>query len=127
VVVLFLEGYGLLVTATRTSVPPHPSATSADAPVAAPALAIAPAAWAVPTSDRARVGVGAGAQGIDGFDWGDTPGWYLNWSPIELPGQWPQISFLRIVYPLGGKYSPDLGSIRRTAAANPGTLWLISN
>jgi hypothetical protein len=74
------------------------------------------------------VGVGAGAQGIDGFDWGDTPpGWYLNWSPVVRPGQWPQIPFLRMVHPLSGKYSSDLDSIKRTASANPGALWLIGN
>jgi len=74
------------------------------------------------------VGVGAGPQGIDGFDWGDTPpGWYLNWSHASAPVQWPQIPFVRMVRPNGGKFSPDLDSIRRTAIANPGALWLIGN
>ncbi len=32
-----------------------------------------------------------------------------------------------MVHPLSGKYSSDLDSIRRNAAANPGALWLIGN
>ena len=85
------------MTATLTSVPPRPSAT----PTASPVAARAATSWTVPSSDRARIGVGASLQGIDGFDWGDTPpGWYLNWSPVVRPGQWPQIPFLRMVHPL---------------------------
>jgi hypothetical protein len=74
------------------------------------------------------VGVGAGMQGIDGFDWGDAPpGWYLNWSHAVGPGAWPQVPYVRMVHPKGNKLLPDLDTIQRTASANPGTLWLIGN
>jgi hypothetical protein len=74
------------------------------------------------------VGVGAGFQGIGDFDWGDTPpGWYLNWGHVVHSAQWPQVPFVRMVHPRGDKSTPDLDEIGRTAAANPGALWLIGN
>jgi hypothetical protein len=113
-----------VVTATPTPVRPSPTATISPSP----AITNAAVAWAAPTSDRARVGVGAGPRGIDGYAWEDTPpGWYLNWSHQVRPGRWTQTPFVRMVHPRGDKFSPSLDEIRRTAVANPGGLWLIGN
>jgi hypothetical protein len=113
-----------VLMAAPTVVRLHPTATI----TVQPAAAHAAVAWAVPVSDRARVGVGAGSRGIDGFAWGDTPpGWYLNWSHEVRPGGWSQTPFVRMVHPRGDKLSPNPDEIRRTAVANPGTLWLIGN
>jgi hypothetical protein len=93
-----------------------------------PASPSGDAAWWPPASDRARVGVGAGPQGIDGFDWGDAPpGWYLNWWHLSRAMQWPQVAYVRMVHPTSGRVTPDPNEIKRTAAANPGALWLIGN
>jgi hypothetical protein len=72
--------------------------------------------------------VGVPTGSIADYDWGDgLPGWYLDWWVQPRPALPGDIRYAQMVFVNGDKYRPELGVIRATARANPGSLWLIGN
>ncbi len=77
-------------------------------------------------SDRARVGAALALGKFADYDWGESaPGWYLSWrvDPQPVKG----VRFAQMVRVSASGFYPPLETIRRTAQANPGSLWLIGN
>jgi hypothetical protein len=78
------------------------------------------------SSDRARVGAALESGKLSDYDWGGAaPGWYLNWRVDPQPQ--PGVRFVQMVRVSATGFFPPLKTIRRTAQANPGSLWLIGN
>ncbi len=113
---------------TATAVPaqrepqPQPSATPAAATVGPPAATVA-----LPRG-RERFGVGVATGGLTGFPMEQLGiGWYLDWWVRENPARPAGIDFWQMVRVSEEGYRPPADAIRRAAAANPGSFWLIGN
>ena len=62
------------------------------------------------------------------YPWdGAEPGWYLSWKVDPQPQRVPGVRFAQMVRVHEDGFDPPLKTVRRTAQANPGSLWLIGN
>ena len=116
------------VPPTATAVPaqrepqPQPSATPSAAPLGPPAATVT-----LPRG-RERFGVGVATGGLTGFPMEQLGiGWYLDWWVRENPARPAGIDFWQMVRVSEEGYRPPADAIRRAAAANPGSFWLIGN
>jgi hypothetical protein len=116
------------------SKPSTVQATTLPRAVATPA-AEQPTATATPRgdqtpagSDRARVGAALALGKLADYPWdGAEPGWYLSWKVDPQPQRVPGVRFAQMVRVREDRFDPPLKTVRRTAQANPGSLWLIGN
>ncbi len=118
-------------TPTSTATPsPRPTSTATRTPTAAPTLTpTAPSGPSLYTTRR-RLGVAfsSGYGPIAAYPLDRLPfGWYLDWQFHEHPAPPAGIEFVQTVRTGPGSYPPDWGALRRAAAANPGSLWLVGN
>lgn len=54
-------------------------------------------------------------------------GWYLTWSVAEAPNRPHDVEFWQMIRLSETEFKPDKATIRKTAEANPGSIWLIGN
>lgn len=120
-----LLGLALALSCAACQPEALPAPTATPLPSATPALAPAPALYA----PRERFGFGLSHRigEITRYDVSLLQaGWYADWSYTADPPRPAGLEYAQLV-PVGRAAQVDLGRVRETALAQPGSLWFIGN